>query len=195
MTRARHHGAVDLNNFEALVRDRRTSLLVDSADDVSIDLVERLCGSAMWAPNHKKTWPLRFSLCTGDGRVTLGETVAEALLASGVTDEAKLAKTRAKYLRSPAVLVVGSAPGDTPLRTAENRDAVAAGVQNLLLAATAAGLASFWASVGPVADEPLASWFGWESGTQCVAIVYLGWPTGAVPVPGRPPVTLAVFDR
>ena len=34
----------------------------------------------------------------------------------------------------------------TTLRTAENRDAVAAGVQNILLGATALGLASYWGS-------------------------------------------------
>ena len=68
-------------------------------------------------------------------------------------EPARVDKTRRKYLRAPGMLVVGSAAGDTPLRTIENRDAVAAGIQNVLLGATAAGLASFWSSCPKGAEE------------------------------------------
>ncbi len=63
-----------------------------------------------------------------------------------------MAKARVKYLRAPAMLVVGSSSPD-PGRVLEDGYAVAAGVQNLLLGATAAGLASFWSSP-PVLDAP-----------------------------------------
>jgi hypothetical protein len=57
--------------------------------------------------------------------------------------EMKVTKTRTKYLRAPVVVVVGSAPGESALQNEENRDAVAAGIQNMLLGATALGLAVF----------------------------------------------------
>lgn len=186
---------IDLTLFELLVASRRTSLRVDTATAVPEELVERLCRAAMWAPNHKKTWPWRFAAFTGDGRARLGSTIADALAAAGNDDEAKLAKYRVKYLRAPTMLVVGSAPGDSPHRTEENRDAVAAGVQNLLLAATAAGLGSFWSSGAPPADAAVASLCGWEEGTRTVAVIYLGWPAGEVPPVERPPVDLVRIDR
>jgi nitroreductase len=187
--------AIDLTLFEVLATSRRTSLRMDRERAVPIELVQRLCRLATWAPNHKKTWPWRFAMFTGEGRAELGSTIADALEATGFDDEARLEKYRVKYLRAPAMLVVGSAPAEFDLRTVENRDAVAAGVENLLLGATAAGLASFWSSGVPDADAAVAALAGWEEGTATVAIVYLGWPDGAVAVPERPLPEVVVVDH
>jgi hypothetical protein len=54
-------------------------------------------------------------------------------------------KTRTKNRRAPAIVVADSAPTVASDISRENLH-VAAGVQNLLLAGTAAALASFWAS-------------------------------------------------
>ena len=158
------------------------------------DVVEALCTAAMWAPNHKRTWPWRFALVEGEGRARLGDTIADAMEAYGDAPE-KVAKARGKYLRTPATLVVGSAPGDTPERTAENRDATAAGIQNLLLAATARGLASYWGSCPKGANDVVARLCGFEDGTHVAAIVYLGWADDSpVAVPERPPVEITIVD-
>ena len=185
---------VALTRFEQLAAARRTSLRVDPDVPVPVELVERLVSVATWAPNHKKTWPWRFTLFTGAARARLGATMADALEASGMDNQAKLDKFRRKYLRAPAVLLVGSAAGDGERRTLENRDAVAAAVQNLLLGATAAGLASFWSSGHAATDEAVAQLCEWEPGTSTVAVVYLGWPTGDVEVPVRPTTTLRLFE-
>jgi nitroreductase len=178
--------AIDLAQFELLASARRTSLRMDKERSVPIELIERLSRAAMWAPNHHKTWPWRFAQFTGAGRERLGSTMSDALAHAGLDDQKKLEKYRVKYTRAPSMLVVGSSPGETALETAENRDAVAAGVQNLLLAATAAGLASFWSSGAPDADADVASLCGWEVGTVVVAIIYLGWPSAELPPPERP---------
>lgn len=182
------------DDFAALARSRRTSMQVDRDRPVPRELVAELCELAQWAPNHKRTWPWRFALCDGDGRARLGEVIADAMEAHGDPPE-KVAKARTKYLRTPATLVVAAAPGDSPLRTAENRDAVAAGVQNLLLAATAHGLASYWGSCPKGANDPVAQLCGFgEEGTYVVAIIYLGWATEPVAVPERPAVDLHIVD-
>jgi nitroreductase len=186
--------AIDLALFEVLATSRRTSLKMDRERGVPVELVQRLCRLATWAPNHKKTWPWRFALFTGEGRAELGSTIADALEATGFDDAGRLEKYRVKYLRAPAMLVVGSTVGEVELRTVENRDAVAAGVMNLLLGATAAGLASFWSSGVPAADAAVAELAGWEDGTSTVAIIYLGWPNGGVAVPERPLPEVAVVD-
>jgi len=172
--------------FADLVAARRTNLRVDAERAVPQSLVAELTRLATWAPNHKQTWPWRFAAFTGDGRARLGGTVADALAAHGSADVGKIAKTRSKYLRAPLVLGVGCAPHENPLFHAENRDAVAAAIQNLLLGATAAGLASFWGSAPPETHEAITRFVGWEPGTRVVGLVYLGWPIGDVPVPQRP---------
>lgn len=176
---------VALDALDPLIRARRTSMLVDQSRPVPHDLVTRLCELATWAPNHKRTWPWRFALLEGDARGRLGNTIADAMDAHGDPPE-KVSKARGKYLRTPATLVVGTASGDSPLRTAENRDAVAAGIQNLLLAATAAGLATYWGSCPKGANDVVAELVGWEPGTHVTALIYLGWASSEVAAPERP---------
>ena len=98
--------AIDLALFEVLATSRRTSLKMDRERGVPVELVQRLCRLATWAPNHKKTWPWRFALFTGEGRAELGATIADALVANGFDDAKRLEKYRVKYLRAPAMLVV-----------------------------------------------------------------------------------------
>ena len=176
----------DLDALAALARTRRTNLRVDPDRRVPVALIERLIELAQCAPNHKRTWPWRFAVLTGPARASLGEALATFLAEAGA-DEAKVAKARTKYLRAPALLAVASAAEADPLRTAENRDAVAASVQNVLLGATAAGLASYWGT-GPVVDAPAVKELcGFSAADQVVAIVYLGWPLDAGPAaPERP---------
>ena len=83
----------------------------------------------------------------------------------------------------------------TSCSPAENRDAVAAGVQNILLAGTAHGLATYWGSCPKGANDPLVEWCGFEAGSHVAAIIYLGWASESVAAPERPPVELRVLDR
>lgn len=175
-----------LDQFTDLATRRRTSLVMDRESPVPDDLVAHLCRVATWAPNHKKTWPWRFAVLTGAARARLGELARAQMLAEGVTDEAKLDKALGKYLRAPTVLLVASAAHEDPVLHAENRDAVAASIQNILLGATAAGLASFWASGAVLRSAAVKELAGFDPTDRIVGLVYLGWPTGRVEAPTRP---------
>ena len=176
---------MSFDDFLRLVISRRTQLVMDQERGVDSSLVQRLCEAAAWAPNHQQTWPWRFGVFTGDSRRGLGEVAAEAMRLRGDAEN-KVEKTKTKYLRAPVIVVVGSAPGESELQTEENRDAVAAGIQNLLLGATAMGLGSFWSSCPKGANDVIATHCGWEPGTHVTAIIYLGWPTRTLPDRERP---------
>ena len=166
-------------SFEQLaeiIRSRRTNLMIDRERDVDAATIAKLCDVAVWAPNHKLTWPWLFCEVRGAARRQLGDACADVMAAQNEPSP-RVQKTRGKFERSPVVLVVGSEAGDTELRTAENRDAVSAAVQNVLLGATALGLASFWSSCPTGANDAVAKFCGFPSGTTIVAMIYLGWPT------------------
>lgn len=173
------------DDLAALVRSRRSSLLIDPQREVPRPLVETLLELVTWAPNHKRTWPWRLAVLGGEARRTLGESIADVMAAQG-DDPPKVAKTRTKYLRSPIVVAVGAAPGDSAEQTAENRYAVAAGVQNLLLGAHAHGLAALWGSPMRGANAAINEVCGFADDTEVLGLIYLGWPTGTVESPGRP---------
>ena len=176
----------------AAIKARRTNLRINVDQIVPVELVEALCELACWAPNHKRTHPWRFAAVSGDARRDLGEQVAAFQVQCGETDEGRLAKSRGKYLRAPTILLLAShsAPDADERRKAEDRDAVSAGVQNLLLAATAAGLASYWGT-GPITDAPaVRERCGFAPDDHIVGAIYLGWPMGEVPVPERQPANV-----
>lgn len=180
-----------LDALDELIRRRRTNLRIDTGRAVPEATVRRLCELAQWAPNHHRTWPWRFAALTGDARVRLGACVAEDLRARDAAPE-KVAKAETKYCRAPLMLAVAvhHEPDDASVRRAEDRDAVAAGIQNLLLGATAAGLASYWGS-GEVLDLPaVRTLCGFEPTDELVALIYLGFPLGEVAAPPRPVPTI-----
>ena len=177
-----HH----LDVLEALAQRRRSNLRVDPDRPVPPELVERLVRLAGTAPNHKKTYPWKFRVVTGASRAALGEALAQDLEAAGEQNPAKVAKARVKYMRAPVVLVVAAAVGDHDVMTEENRDAVAAAIQTLLLGATAAGLASLWSTGAAARAGRVAELCGLGPTDTVVGLVYLGWPNSEPECPPRP---------
>lgn len=171
--------------LEAVARERRSNLRVDPDRPVPDDLVDRLVRLAATAPNHRRTHPWKFRIATGDARSAIGAALAAHLAAVGDPAE-KIEKARSKYRRAPVLVVVAAQAGTSPTMTAENRDAVSAAIQTLLLGATAAGLASLW-STGAAVDAPgVAAACGLEPTDRIVGLVYLGWPVEGAPAIERP---------
>ncbi len=186
MSATEGHDRSRFDELADLIRSRRTSRFVDHEREVPLEVIDELCALATWAPNHKKTWPWRFAVFTGDGRARLGGTMADEMVRIGFGDDVKRAKTRTKYLRTPATLVVGCAPDDNEMLHVENRDAVAAGIQNFLLGATALGLASFWSTPAITRPPAVLELCGFEPDDRLVGVIYLGWAAQDAPIPERP---------
>ena len=186
---------IGFEQLAGVISARRTSMFVDQTREVPVAVVNDLCELASWAPNHKKTWPWRFALFTGDGRRRLGDTMVEDMVGADFGDDIKRTKTARKYLRTPATLVVGCEAHPNEMLHRENRDAVAAGIQNLMLGATTLGLASFWSTPALTRPPKVLELCGFEPDDRVVGIIYLGWADGVVPVPERPPIALAHIEH
>lgn len=180
--------------FDALVRARRSNIQIDESIDIPLDTVETICSMAQWAPNHKRTWPLRIAVVTGPARGRLGNAIAD-VMASQHEDDTKVAKTRTKYTRAPVVIVVGARDGDSGQRSRENRYAVAAGVQNILLAAEARGLAMLWGSPATGANDIISEFCGFEHHTEIIGMLYLGHPRQSAHDVERPALDIAWIDN
>ena len=175
-----------------LVRARRTDMMVDKDRALDDGTLEKLCELAMWAPNHKLTFPSVFAAVTGDARERLSNCTADAMAREGDKPE-KVAKARTKFQRAPVILIVGTELGDTELRTEENRDAVSAGIQNILLGATSLGLASFWSSCPKGVNDDVANFCGFKTDTHITAMIYLGHPQRQAPAIERPPAKIKLI--
>ena len=162
-------------------------MFVDVERTVPNAVVADLCALAQWAPNHKRTWPWRFASVTGSARLRLGEAFVADMIANNFGDEGKRTKTLTKYARTPNVLVVGCV-SPSPSMAADDRDAVAAGIQTLLLGATTVGLASFWSTAAITTPTNVNILCGFPEGTRIIGVVYLGYAAASVhvPAPERP---------
>ncbi len=137
--------------------------------------IEALLDAATYAPNHRHTEPWRFSVVSGEGRAAVGEHLAAAMIAR---DEAEktVEKSRTAFLRAPYVVVVTALLGTHEAETRENRDAVSAAIQNMLLAGTALGLATIWRTGALVDDPAVRDYFAFTPGEEVVGFVYIGYP-------------------
>lgn len=149
--------------------------------------IEQILEAATWAPNHYRTNPWRFAVVTGNARDKLGEIMASSLAARiqdaedddapGGEITALLEKERRKPLRAPVVIAVACAVSDAPKVTPiEEICAVAAGVQNMLLAAEALGLGAMWRTGRPAHDPAVKRYLGFPEQAEILAFVYVGYP-------------------
>ena len=88
------------------------------------------------------------------------------------------------------IIVVAAGEGTTQNETEENKYAVAAGVQNMLLMAESFGLAALWGSPAKGANNAITSLCSMESTDHVMGIIYVGWPKQSVAVPERPNINI-----
>ena len=176
-----------------LIAARRSNIFIDAESIVSDAQIDQLFTAAQWAPNHKRTWPLRIAVVRGDSRRALGEAIADAMANRG-DDEAKVLKTRTKYLRAPVILVVAAAVGESVNETEENKYAVAAGIQNSLLMAEAMGLSALWSSPAKGANDAITSFCNMDNTDHVLGLIYVGHANKEAPVATRPPVRVTFLD-
>jgi len=181
------------DELAALIAARRSNIFIDAESVVSDLQIEQMVNAAQWAPNHKRTWPLRVAVVRGKSRQGLGEVIANAMAIRG-DDEAKVTKTRTKYLRAPVIFVVASAVGETENETEENKYAVAAGIQNLLLTAEAMGLAALWSSPAKSANDVITSFCSMDNTDTVLGIVYVGTAKKEAPSAPRPPTNVRFLN-
>jgi nitroreductase len=172
-----------------LIASRRSNIFIEAESVVSDIQIDQMVNAAQWAPNHKRTWPLRVVVVRGESRHGLGEVIADAMAIRG-DDETKVTKTRTKYLRAPVIFVVASAVGETANETEENKYAVAAGIQNLLLTAEAMGLAALWSSPAKGANDVITSFCSMNNTDHVLGIVYVGTAKKEAPPAPRPPTNV-----
>ena len=99
--------------------------------------IETLLCAAARAPDHGRLAPWRFAVLQGDSRLVLGDAMAAVICerTPDVTAEV-LEGERRKALRAPVIVAVAAAVRPHPkIPEIEQVAAVAAGIENLILAA------------------------------------------------------------
>jgi nitroreductase len=166
----------------ALIRHRRTIKPVDMdpARGVEKAALLELLENATWAPTHGLTEPWRFVIFQEEGRRRFAEalqSIYRQTTPAAEFREDKLVKMGENPLLAPVVIAcVMERRGGAKIPEVEEMEAVACALQNLMLSATAAGMASFWSSPPALNTAEFRDWLGIRPEDRCVGLMYLGWP-------------------
>jgi nitroreductase len=166
----------------------RHSIAKVRPDPIPREMIEKLLHAAVQAPNHYRVRPWRFVVLIGKSREALGEVIAQSLKKHNPDlPDSGLDIERAKPLRAPVLIAVAvDRPGEPKVLEIENICAVAAAVENLLLAAHAEGLGAMWRT-GPAARDPeVKKFLGFEPDQELLSFVYVGYPDLSIPPVERP---------
>lgn len=173
---------------DVIVTRRSIGRLTDAP--VSDEVVRRLITLAVHAPNHRQTAPWRFVVIRGEARRRIGAAHADAYVRTHPDGAASDREREERRLeRAPVVIAAIVHPtADDEVTRREDRDAVAAGIQNLLLAAHARGLGAIWRT-GAMVDEPeVAAALKLDADDAIVGLIYLGMPDASAAPRTTPPV-------
>lgn len=168
--------------MDVLEAIRSRSSVSDLGGEIDEATIVRLIQeAAVWAPNHHHTEPWHFTVLKGKARERVGLSWAEAAAAEipieGATREKYISKESQKLLRAPVVLVVSQRVSGTPVQIEEDHAAVAACIQNLLLAAHGVGLGARWRT-GKMAYHPaMLKILGLPETSRIVGFIYIGHTT------------------
>ena len=146
--------------------------------------LERILLSATHAPDHGRIAPWRFLVLENAARDILGDAMAALLREkSPAIGEEALASERAKAHRAPMIVVVAAKVNKAhKVPEIEQVMAVAAGVQNMMLAAHGLGYGAMWKTGDAAYSASVKSALGLATEDHIVAFVYLGTPA----IAGRP---------
>src|SRR5512138_610499 len=165
----------------------RVSALKLAAPGPSPEHLEQILCAGLRAPDHGRLKPWRFVVLEGDSRLKLAEAMAElfrrkAPQATAAQREAE----RAKPMRAPTIVVVAARISKGKIPEIEQVAAVAAGVQNMFLAAHALGYGAMWKTGAAAYDAEVKTTLGLLPEDHIVALLYLGTiatPGTVVPLP------------
>lgn len=169
-----------METLDALLTRRSYGRLTEPAP-TDAELRTMLSAAAA-APDHGELRPFRFIVLRGPAKDAFGPVLAAAYqarcAAAGVApDPAKIDKDLVKLGRAPLVVVAAAVRRPSnKIPFEEQEDAVAAAVQNLLLAATALGYGSMWRTGDEARDGNVKAALGLSPEDAIVGFVYLGTP-------------------
>jgi nitroreductase len=175
------------------IRARR-SVKAFTGAPVARGVIEDLLVAATWAPTHRMTQPWRFGVLDQAAMVRLAEFLRATPAIAAVPDPAKGAAKLAKLLeRLPglgAMVIVTWVRDADPGVDLEEHAAASAAVQNLMLAATAAGLGSFWSTNHTLGHPEVLRFAGADPAREgFLGAIWLGQAAEQPAAPPRRPIS------
>lgn len=138
--------------------------------------VKQLYQAAFRAPDHAWIRPWRYLTVRGEGLQALGEVFAKAGLRKDPDlVEEKIAKLKRMPQRAPLMIVaIANIQANAKVPEVEQRLAVGAGIQNMLIAAYSMGLGAIWRTGEMAYNCHVKESLGLQQNEEILGFIYLG---------------------
>jgi nitroreductase len=165
--------------FNQLARSRRSVFpdQFEAGKKVDDEIVKEIVTNAIWAPNHGKEEPWRFTIFTGKGLEKLAEFQSELYKKTTPDNfkEGTYQKLKETPLKASHVIAIGmKRSSNKNIPEAEDIAAVACAVQNIYLSLTAYGLGGYWTTGGVTYRESAKEFFGLGEMDKLLGFFYIG---------------------
>lgn len=165
--------------FNQLARSRRSVFpdQLEAGKKVDDQIILEILTNAIWAPNHGKEEPWRFTVFTGDGLKQLAAFQSEFYKAEAGENfkEGTYIKLQQNPLKASHIIAIGMKRSiNKNIPEVEDIAAVACSVQNMYLSLTAYGLGGYWTTGGVTYKEKAKSFFGLEANDKLLGFFYIG---------------------
>lgn len=171
-----------------ILKERRT-IFKFKPDPVTPTQIQRWIDYAVWVPNHHLTEPWRFYVLTGHAQARLAQIRAEETrkkYANKPQVERVAQRDYREYAEAPAIVVVVQQASEDAIQSEEDYAACALATYNMMLAAWAEGVGSYWATGRLSRAQETAELLGLKAGDRIVGIVRLGYPAEIPPMQRKP---------
>ena len=171
------------NNFDILrqiVESRRTTKPATmNGNRISDEVIKQLLELAIWAPTHGRTEPWAFFVYTGQSLSEFGKMHAETYW-NNTPEEKRNIATYEKLMQvvdkpSHLIVAVMKKGGNQKIPVLEEIAAASAAIQNILLGASALGIASMWNTGGMTHMPALKQQLGLSADDLVLGLLYLGY--------------------
>lgn len=143
------------------------------------EVVNSLLALADWAPTHGRTEPWRFFVYGGESLQKFGKDHADLYWQNTPEDkrqEATREKLEHNVDKASHLIIAAMKRGENvKIPLIEEICAASAAVQNILLGATALGIASFWSSGGMTHAPALKEYLGLGPDDIVLGLIFLGY--------------------
>ncbi len=176
--------------IDEVIRERR-SIKPDryNGQQVPDDVFRQVLAAADWAPTHAYTEPWLFLVYAGDKVKEICHRHADLYKSATAPEkfnQASFDKFQGMGDKASHVVIACMKKGNNPnIPAVEELAAASAAVQNMLLSATARGVASFWSTGGMTLRPPMKDALGLGEHDQVLGMLYFGYIDGEPPAGKR----------
>lgn len=172
-----------------IIKERRTTHDYQPNFSVSIDILKKAIEMAIYAPNHKLTFPWSFSISGAQSKKMLTELALNLLSEKEPITEDKKNAVLKRYDSVSHIIAVGQKKSTSAQQSKEDYASVACGVQNMCLYLWDKGIGTKW-STGKICNHTKTynifkvdpEW------VEIVGLLWVGKPLNNPPVPKRPSI-------